>query len=179
MRRGALKIAGIYLGFAAIWMVFFEQTSLLGPGSSQNSLSRNFGGFIFALCTAVLLYVLILRFARRAGRPSKTPSVGTSDRYRSLVLATAQVTWTARASGEIIDPQPTWQAFTGARILINTLVGGWMEAIHPDDREHLSERWHKAITRETHPPNDRYYEIEYRVRRHDGVTQFPHAHRPL
>jgi len=166
-RRGALKIAGIYLVFATLWILFFADifSSLLDP--RRIVYLETIEDSLFALCSAILLYVLVLRFARE--RTAIENALSRNERrYRSLVLATAQVTWTARATGEIADPQPTWEAFTGQKF--EQYSGwGWMEAIHPDDREHLAERWRKAIARETRPPNDRYYEIEYRVRRRDGV----------
>ena len=167
LRREALKIAGIYLVFATLWIAFSDK--ILSHITDKRDIvyfeTIEDGGF--AICTCILLYVLVMRFARE--RAVIEEAVRRNERrYRSLVLATAQVTWTARSSGEIVDAQPTWEAFTGQKL--EQYIGwGWMDAIHPDDRAHLAERWRKAVARETRPPNDRYYEIEYRVRRHDGV----------
>jgi len=44
-------------------------------------------------------------------------------------------------------------------------VKGWgrLKALHPDDLEHTKRAWREAIKTKTK------YEVEYRVRRHDGV----------
>lgn len=121
----------------------------------------------FALGSGVLLYVLVVRFARQ--RAVIEDALRRNERrYRSLVLATAQVTWRGEPNGEIAEEQPTWEAFTG-QAFAQYRGWGWLEAIHPEDRPVLADRWRKAVARESRPPNDRYYEIEYRVRRRDGV----------
>ncbi len=167
LRRGAFKIAAIYLTFATLWISFAHFFLIRFVEESRVPYIETLEYIAFALCTGVLLYVLVMRFARE--RAAIEDALRRNERrYRSLVLATAQVTWTGAANGEIADSQPTWEAFTGQKP--EQYKGwGWLEAIHPDDREHLEQRWRKAIARETKPPNDRFYEIEYRVRRHDGV----------
>ena len=40
---------------------------------------------------------------------------------------------------------------------------GWIEDIHPDDRDHTEKIWRKAVAEKS------FYETEYRVRRYDGV----------
>jgi PAS domain S-box-containing protein len=167
LRRGAFKIAAIYLIFATLWISFAHFFLIRLVEESRVPYLETLEYIAFALCTGVLLYVLVMRFARE--RTAIEDALRRNERrYRSLVLATAQVTWTGAANGEIADSQPTWEAFTGQKP--EQYKGwGWLEAIHPDDREHLEQRWRKAIARETKPPNDRFYEIEYRVRRHDGA----------
>ena len=167
LRREAMKTAAIYLAFATGWIAFGDQLLSQIADPSQILHFEFLKDTAFAVFTTLLLYVLVMRFARQ--RSVVEDALRRNERrYRSLVLATAQVTWTARPGGEIADPQPTWETFTG-QTFEQYRGSGWMESIHPDDREHLTERWRKAVNRETRPPNDRYYEIEYRVRRHDGV----------
>lgn len=164
---GALKIAAVYLAFGAIWILFFADLFDRVPDAHKLVHLEALEDSLFAVCSAVLLYVLVRRF-EKARIAAEEALRGNERRYRSLVLATAQVTWTAAASGEILDPQPTWEAFTG-QALADYKGWGWMSAIHPDDRDPLTGRWRKAVARESRPPNDRFYEIEYRVRRRDGV----------
>lgn len=165
--HGALRIAAIYFAFAALWISFARDLVERWMDETRVPYLETFEYIAFALCTGILLYLLVLRFARE--RVQIEDALRRNERrYRSLVLATAQVTWRGESNGEILEPQPTWEAFTG-QTFEQYRGWGWLAAIHPDDRERLMERWRKAIARETRPPNERYYEIEYRVRRRDGV----------
>lgn len=167
LRRTAVMIAAIYLVFATAWIVSSEQLLSHVVKQSRAPYFELLEDMAFAICSAGLLYVLVLRFTR-AHAATEDALRRNERRYRSLVLATAQVTWRADAAGAISADTPTWQEFTG-QTPEQYRGWGWMTAIHPEDREHLAERWRKAIARESRPPNDRFYEIEYRVRRHDGV----------
>ncbi len=61
-------------------------------------------------------------------------------RYRSLIEASAQIVWSLDAEGRARDDLPGWRAFTGQSP--NDVVGyGWMEALHPRDRESLQGRF--------------------------------------
>src|SRR5580658_4730261 len=83
------------------------------------------------------------------------------DRYRSLVLAIAQVIWTQDPDGKMEGEQPSWAAYTGQTI--GQYQGrGWLDAVHPDDRAANLEVWARAAS-EGAP-----YELEHRLRRHDG-----------
>jgi PAS domain S-box-containing protein len=85
------------------------------------------------------------------------------ERYRSLVEATAEIVWTRNRSGEFDEPQPTWTAFTGQPF--EALSGtGWLEKVHPDDREKVDREWRRVVTTKTS-----LYELEYRLQRHDGA----------
>jgi PAS domain S-box-containing protein len=57
---------------------------------------------------------------------------------------------------------PSWREFSG--LTYEEAKGlGWTKALHPDDRERTLKAWNEAVaTKST-------YEVEYRMRRHDGV----------
>lgn len=83
------------------------------------------------------------------------------ERFRSLVEATSAIVWTTRPSGELAGEQPSWSAFTGQGP--DEYCGrGWLEAVHAEDRAHTARVWEEALRRRA------MYEIEHRVRRHDG-----------
>jgi PAS domain S-box-containing protein len=83
-------------------------------------------------------------------------------RYRSYIELTGQLGWTTNADGELVEDLPAWRAFTG--LSEEEIKGaGWTKAIHPDDLESTLEAWNKAVAARS------AYEIEHRVRRHDGV----------
>jgi PAS domain S-box-containing protein len=82
-------------------------------------------------------------------------------RYRSLTVATSQIIWITNAGGEVERDIPSWRAYTGQSP--REVRGlGWSDAVHPDDRRRVREVWQKAVN------NRSLYDIEYRLRRHDG-----------
>jgi len=85
------------------------------------------------------------------------------ERFRSLVRASAQIVWSSPADGKQSGfANPEWQEFTGQSRL-ETAGDGWADAIHPDDRERTLAAWETAVA------NGSVYEVENRIRRHDGV----------
>ncbi|MEW6497317.1 MAG: PAS domain S-box protein, partial [Cyanobacteriota bacterium] len=83
-------------------------------------------------------------------------------RYRSLIEATSQIIWDTKAEGEFVSEQPGWSAFTGQTF--DELKGwGWLNAVHPDDQAHTTQVWSTAVALST------FYEVEHRLRRHDGM----------
>jgi PAS domain S-box-containing protein len=82
-------------------------------------------------------------------------------RFQALVLASAQVVWTRRADGEILEDSPSWRAFTGQTIE-ERAGNGWLNAIHPDDRERVLGAWTEAMRTHT------IYSAEYRLRHVSG-----------
>jgi PAS domain S-box-containing protein len=86
-------------------------------------------------------------------------------RYRSLVLATAQIVWTTDPNGAVVADLPLWQAYTG-RATEDLKGWGWLADLHPDDRERTRAVWEHAVATRSH------YEIEYRLRRRDGVYEW-------
>jgi PAS domain S-box-containing protein len=85
-----------------------------------------------------------------------------SERYRSFIEVTGELGWTTNAEGEVVEDQPSWTNYTGQTY--EEIKGwGWSKALHPDDLEHTAQRWKKAVKEQSK------YEVEYRIRRHDGV----------
>ncbi|MFD0936688.1 response regulator [Methylobacterium trifolii] len=84
------------------------------------------------------------------------------ERFRALVDASAAVIWNTSATGELMPPQPRWSAYTGQSE--EAYQGwGWVDAVHPDDRALAAEQWARCV--EEH----RVYEVDYRLRRRDGM----------
>jgi len=83
-------------------------------------------------------------------------------RMRALVEATAAIVWTAQPGGALVDPSPSWLAFTG-QTASEYLDGGYMNAIHPDDRAATLQTWRQCIADQS------AYSAEYRLRRADGT----------
>ena len=88
----------------------------------------------------------------------RTHELATSNaRFEALVQASAQVVWTRRPDGEILDDSPSWRAFTGQTVEERAGMG-WLNAIHPGDRERVLAAWKQAVQ------NPDIYAIEYRLR---------------
>jgi PAS domain S-box-containing protein len=108
--------------------------------------------------------VLFMRDVRRQVELQREATLA-ARRFEALTLATAQTIWSTSATGEVVVDSPSWRAFTGQTF--KQFAGfGWLEALHPDDRERVSAVWRNAVAQR------RLYEIEYRVRRHDGVYRW-------
>jgi PAS domain S-box-containing protein len=86
------------------------------------------------------------------------------ERYRSLVIATAQVVWTTDPDGQVQD-MPMWREFTG-QSEEEVRGWGWLQALHPDDREPTAKMWAEAVA------SKQVCVTEYRVRRHDGLYRY-------
>jgi PAS domain S-box-containing protein len=87
------------------------------------------------------------------------------DRYRSLVLAIAQVIWTHDSKGEMVGEQLSWATYTGQTFSQYQGVG-WLDAVHPEDRAFTVEVWRRAVSGGTP------YELEHRLRHHGGEYRY-------
>ena len=83
-------------------------------------------------------------------------------RYRSFLEVTSQFAWVTDANGQVVEDIPSWRSFTG-QTYEQTKGTGWSTALHPQDVQHTLEIWNRAVTTKEH------YDVEYRVRRYDGV----------
>ncbi|MEH2119617.1 PAS domain S-box protein [Nostoc sp.] len=85
-------------------------------------------------------------------------------RYRSLIKTNTQIIWVSTPEGicfELTD----WIAYTG-QSLAEAENGGWIDAVHPDDRAYTGEAWGIAVA------NLSMYQIEYRIRGQDGNYRY-------
>jgi PAS domain S-box-containing protein len=91
------------------------------------------------------------------------------ERYRSFVEVSGELGWVANADGEVIEDIPSWRRYTG-QTYEEAKGWGWSNAVHPDDLEHTKQVWNQAIETKNR------YQVEYRVRRHDGVYRLFAVH---
>lgn len=101
--------------------------------------------------------------ALKPGRAAR--SVESAQFYRLIAETIPHMIWSARADG--------WLDYFNGRVLEYTgrsprqLEGwGWRTVIHDADWEHCLQRWTHALR------SGRRYEIEYRLRRHDGAYRW-------
>ncbi|MEZ6090942.1 MAG: PAS domain S-box protein [Pirellulaceae bacterium] len=82
--------------------------------------------------------------------------------FQSLVEISSQIVWITDAHGNITDDSPSWRAFTGQSVA-EFRGRGWLDAIHPDDREKTLQKWNEAVD------NSDRFTTEYRLKHHtDG-----------
>jgi PAS domain S-box-containing protein len=67
------------------------------------------------------------------------------------------------ANGRCLSVNVRWCEITGLEAE-EALGEGWARAVHPDDRERITERWSRAILEE-----NQAFEAQFRFRRPDGV----------
>ncbi len=65
------------------------------------------------------------------------------ERYRSLATATTSIIWTTDPEGRFVEPQPSWENYTGQRWEEHRDLG-WLMAVHADDREMARDLWNQA-----------------------------------
>ena len=97
-----------------------------------------------------------LRPAPRAPRRG-----GNADYFRILADFAPVMIWLAAPDRRCVYFNPRWLEFTG-RPVEAELGEGWMQGVHPDDRERCAEAYAGAF--EALQP----FEIEFRLRRRDG-----------
>ena len=150
-------------------LVFGSQTVLFGTASLLFGYSHLWAadwwawhGFRLAAYAIVLVFAYSVSTHDIAERRRAEAAVRRGEeRYRSLVVATSQIVWTTNAQGEVAGDMPMWRDFTG-QSLTEIQGWGWIDYVHPDDRERTAAAWRTAVQNRT------LYELEYRLRRKDG-----------
>ena len=87
--------------------------------------------------------------------------IKSEEKYRSLVIATAQIVWQTNVDGEVVEDNPNWRAYTGQNKQ-EFLGRGWINALHPADKQRTAEIWARAVESKTS------YDTEYRIKSHSG-----------
>jgi PAS domain S-box-containing protein len=79
----------------------------------------------------------------RANAKHAKALIDSEERYRALVQASAAVEWRADADGRPVHSLG-WTERTG-QDAAGLKDGGWLKAIHPDDREKTGRAWDRAL----------------------------------
>jgi PAS domain S-box-containing protein len=129
-------------------------------------------GLLMRLAAPEEGFVKILR-DRTAQHRSEELLHASEERFRLLATNIPQLVFLSRPDGRRTWPSPQWIEFTGLGT-DQSLGLGWLEAIHPDDREATIQAWQAAVA-------DGEYYAEHRVRwaRHDQYRWHQTRARPI
>ena len=144
-------------------------TGVLGDQAAVELVKAGANDYILkdglARLPAALQRALAEAQAIRARRRAEEALRLSEERYRSLVVAIAQIVWTTNADGQVTEDQPAWRGFTGQPP--EAIKGdGWLAALHPSDRERVVAAWSAAVRTQM------VFEAEYRLRRHDAEYRY-------
>jgi two-component sensor histidine kinase len=97
---------------------------------------------------------------------------GSGDRLLALADIIPQLVWRSAGDGQWIWASPNWLAYTG-QSNEESLGRGWLDPVHPDDRDATLRAWHEA-------PKVGGLDIEHRIRRAlDGAWRLHHTRSTL
>jgi PAS domain S-box-containing protein len=84
------------------------------------------------------------------------------ERYRALVQGGAQIIWVASPDGEMLEDSAEWRWITG-QTTEEFLGGGWLDSIHPEDRERVERDWRDCLR------TGRIFDDRFRMRTRAGA----------
>ena len=121
-------------------------------------ISHHYAGFALVIVASFAAALIILAAFNREDLARKDQA-----RFETLAEAIPQIIWIADRTGKTTYINKRWYEMTGTSE-IDGLGSGWVEAVHPDDRAPVHEKWESALR------SGETFEIEYRL--HDAVKGY-------
>jgi diguanylate cyclase (GGDEF)-like protein/PAS domain S-box-containing protein len=118
---------------------------------------------LIAVASGGAILIVGRRYRQRLGW--RIPGQDGQLSFHTAAQAAPAVLWTARPDGSVDFVSDQLYAYSGLT-RGQVLNWGWTEALHPDDLPACKERWERSLR------EGAAYEIEYRLRRHDGVYRW-------
>ncbi len=114
-------------------------------------------------------YYLMVFTDIRERKRLETALRDSESRYRELADSIPALVWISGPDGACVDFNRTWLEFRG-RTLEQEKEDGWLEGVHPDDRERVTATYRNAL--QARAP----FVMTYRLLRHDGVYRWIEDH---
>ena len=149
---GAVAVTSAFIVFCA-----FMRDGPFSGELSPDEAALDLQNFLF-LRTAPLYLIAALMEQRNASERALQAS---ERRFRSMADNSPVLIWMSDSDKRGIFVNQGWLKFTGRRIE-QELGDGWIDGVHPDDRQHCLDGCYVAF--DARQP----FEVEYRLRRHDG-----------
>jgi PAS domain S-box-containing protein len=93
-------------------------------------------------------------------REAEDALLESENRFRQMIEALPLLAWTCEPDGRCDYLSPQWVAFTG--IPAGPQLGsGWLEQVHPDDRDAVVKEWENSVA------NELPFAMEFRIQRFD------------
>jgi PAS domain S-box-containing protein len=103
--------------------------------------------------------------SRLARRQAEAALCESEARWRQLAEAMPHLVWTCTPEGICDFLGKQWFEYTSISE-VQHLGLGWMEQLHPDDRDSMAAAWSRSVQ------SGDLYDVEFRVRRHDGAYRW-------
>jgi len=157
IRFGMLGASGA-MGLVALFAVV-SAVNGRGPFAGQSPLATaaSLDEFLFLRAIPLYLVAVLIDQARR----SATFLQESEQRFRTLADAAPMLTWVAGTDKLCQFFNKGWLDFTG-RTLAEELGAGWLEGVHPEDLQQCVRTYESSFDAR------RSFEMDYRLRRHDG-----------
>jgi PAS domain S-box-containing protein len=139
----------------------------LVPGFSDTG-SFNWFGIIsgIAICAAAgLIFSDFSKPAENGGHDNVYKSTDPTEQHPAISELSSQIIWMADKNGNLTYFNQRWFDYTGFG-KEDALGDGWLEILHPDQREDCMTKWQEALDTGTLIAN------EYLLRRFDGVYRW-------
>jgi PAS domain S-box-containing protein len=99
---------------------------------------------IVAMAGCFAAGALAARLRQNSERASRRDLALSETRFRTLIEASATITWLMAPQGGFDEPQESWTQFTG-HAFEDIRGNGWLHCVHPDDRPALADFWPQAM----------------------------------
>jgi diguanylate cyclase (GGDEF)-like protein/PAS domain S-box-containing protein len=136
---------------AALVAAMIVSLGMLAVGASAAARLVAAAGVIVVAVGGALLVHATSRDQRRAVRHARAAEARLRDsesRYRGLMAHVPVGVFLADAAGELLYVNETWSEITGLAPG-HALGRGWLQAVHPDDRERVSAAWYVTTGAQT------------------------------